>query len=393
MSKIVLLMAGLLLLGPVLPLLAVAVLANPAAAVSATACQADTLTVGAVPESLTAETGNGVTITLDRVQLGHAATIIQVGARTPGVTRDAMIVALVAALTESGLRMLANTTAHPDSADYPHDGDGHDHDSLGLFQMRPNTGWGSIQQLMDPEYQARAFYGGPAGPNRGAPPGLLDINGWQTMTHGQAAQLVEVSARPDRYQTWEPVAETILDALTVPPSNTDLADAAGGVPESGAVVFPLPDGTWVRTSGFGTRTHPITGVTHAHTGTDYAAPAGTPILALADGVVLQAGPLGSYGNAIIIMHTIGGEPVASLYGHMWDTGVHVAEGDRVAAGQHIGDVGSAGNSTGPHLHLEIRPGNDPSRRVDPDPWLADHAADSLGQPGVASSGCYTGVRS
>jgi hypothetical protein len=67
----------------------------------------------------------------------------------------------MAALTESTLRMLTNTGTYPESANYPNDGNGSDHDSLGLFQMRPQSGWGTVAELMDPNYQARAFFGGP----------------------------------------------------------------------------------------------------------------------------------------------------------------------------------------------------------------------------------------
>jgi len=192
-KKIRILLLGLLLLGPALPLLAVAVLANPAAKAT---CVTSNLVVGPIPESLKATTSDGTTITLDRTQLTHAATIITVGARTPDITRDGIVIAVMAALTESRLRMLANTAAYPDSASYPHDGDGADHDSLGLFQMRPAAGWGSVGDLMDPTYQARAFYGGPTGPNHASPRGLLDITNWQALSLGEAAQAVEVSAYP-----------------------------------------------------------------------------------------------------------------------------------------------------------------------------------------------------
>ena len=106
--------------------------------------------------------------------------------------------ALMAALTESTLRLLANTSAFPESAAHPHDGVGSDHDSLGLFQMRPSAGWGTVSELMDPFYQARAFFGGVSGPNAGSPRGLLDVDGWQLLEPGLAAQVVEVSAYPDR---------------------------------------------------------------------------------------------------------------------------------------------------------------------------------------------------
>jgi len=378
MTKIgVLLAAVLMLFGPCAGLLGVGALMNPAAKA---ACLAGGLTVGPIPDALTATTTGGVTVSLDRTQLTRAATIITTGGRTPGVTRDAIVIALMAALTESRLRMLANTHAYPASANYPHDGDGADNDSLGLFQMRPQSGWGTVAQLMDPVYQARAFYGGPTGPNRGDPPGLLDIHGWTRLTKGRAAQAVERSAYPDRYATWEPVAHTILDALTRPVAQPDPS-----VPEATAVVFPLPAGTWVKTSGYGWRIHPITGLRTFHKGTDYAAKDGTPIMAVADGTVTFAGPMSGFGNAIIIRHTIAGTTVTSLYGHMWNRHLYVHTGDRVTAGQHIADVGSNGRSTGPHLHLEIRIN---ARTVDSDRWLRTHAATDLDRPGATAAGCY-----
>lgn len=167
---------------------------------------------GRVPKSLTAVTRSGVRITLDHTQLARAATISAVGGRV-GAGRTGVQVALMAALTESGLRLLANPSQVPSSASFPNDGSGSDHDSLGLFQMRPSTGWGSVEQLMDPDFEARAFFGGPTGPNYPFPRGLLDIAGWQQDDPGSAAQAVEVSAFPNRYQDYQPVAEAILTAL------------------------------------------------------------------------------------------------------------------------------------------------------------------------------------
>ena len=152
----------------------------------------------------------------------------------------------MAALTESHLRMLANTGTYPESANYPNDGDASDHDSLGLFQMRPQAGWGTVAELMDPNYQARAFYGGPTGPNYPSPRGLLDIPGWQQLDPGEAAQAVEVSAYPDRYQNYQPIAEAILAVLTTPaPSTGGGGSGEALVPEmtrvvSGTTTSPLP---------------------------------------------------------------------------------------------------------------------------------------------------------
>ena len=156
------------------------------------------------------------------------------------------------------------------------------------------------------------------------------------------------------------------------------------------MVFPLPAGTWVKTSPFGWRVHPISGMEAFHTGTDYAAPDGTPILAAADGVAVFAGPMAGYGNAIIIDHTVDGQNVASVYGHIWDHHLYVVAGDRVFAGQHIADVGSSGNSTGPHLHFEIRVGGRDGAPIDSDAWLADHDATDLTNPDVNAAGCYLG---
>ncbi|MER7604702.1 M23 family metallopeptidase [Nocardioides sp. NPDC127503] len=327
---------------------------------------------GPVPNSLTATAADGVKIRLDRTQLTHAATILKVGGRTPGVGRDGVLVALMAALTESSLRMLANTSAWPQSARFPNDGNGGDHDSLGLFQMRPLAGWGTVTELMNATYQARAFFGGEGGPNRGSPRGLRDIPGWRGLPKGAAAQAVEVSAFPDRYARFEPVAEQILDALTV---RTDGGTGSPEVPETGKVVFPLPARSWTATSPFGMRTDPVTGAHTLHTGSDYAAPNGTPILAAADGVVAFAGDVTSgYGHLILIKHTVNAATVYSGYAHVYAAGIHVRKGQRVTAGQHIADVGTDGKSTGPHLHFEIRPGSPYASPIDAQHWLTKHGA-------------------
>ncbi|EGD44006.1 putative peptidase [Nocardioidaceae bacterium Broad-1] len=330
---------------------------------AAAACGFD---IGAVPGTLRTTTSDGVTVTLDQRQLTRAATIASVGSRTPDVGHDGVRIALMAALTESSLRQLANTGAYPESARFPNDGNGGDHDSLGLFQMRPSTGWGTVAQLMDATYQAKAFFGGPTGPNRGSPRGLLDIRGWRTLDPGEAAQAVEVSAFPDRYARFRPVADAILTALTADSNG----ESAQPVAETTRTVFPLPAKTWVRSSSFGRRTDPVTGVRTIHTGTDFASPLGTPILAVADGQVVFAGPVTSgYGHLILIEHTINDHPVFSGYAHMFASGIHVTPGDLVTAGQHIADVGQDGKSTGPHLHFEIRPGEAYATPVDPEPFL------------------------
>ena len=99
----------------------------------------------------------------------------------------------------------------------------------------------------------------------------------------------------------------------------------------------------------------------AHTGLDIAAPNGTPILAVTDGVVTHASPMGTYGNLVIISH---GNGVETYYAHC--SRILVSVGQKVSSGQKIALVGSTGNSTGNHLHLEVRINNKP---VNPQKFL------------------------
>lgn len=101
-------------------------------------------------------------------------------------------------------------------------------------------------------------------------------------------------------------------------------------------------------SGFGMRFHPILGYSRMHAGVDYAAPTGTPIYAVTDGVVSYAGRHGGHGNYVKLDHN---GNLATGYAHMSRIAVH--SGERVRRGQVIGYVGSTGLSTGPHLHYEV----------------------------------------
>lgn len=103
-------------------------------------------------------------------------------------------------------------------------------------------------------------------------------------------------------------------------------------------------------SGFGNRRHPILGFTKMHTGTDFAAPRGTPIYAAGNGTVEYAGRQGGYGIYIRVRHN---GTYKTAYGHMSGIARGVRRGTRVQQGQVIGYVGSTGRSTGPHLHYEV----------------------------------------
>ena len=103
-------------------------------------------------------------------------------------------------------------------------------------------------------------------------------------------------------------------------------------------------------SSFGKRKHPILGFTRMHTGTDFAAPTGTPILASGDGIVTRAKWCGGGGNCVKIKHN---RVYQTVYAHMSKFGRGIKKGARVKQGQIIGYVGSTGLSTGPHLHYEV----------------------------------------
>jgi murein DD-endopeptidase MepM/ murein hydrolase activator NlpD len=110
-------------------------------------------------------------------------------------------------------------------------------------------------------------------------------------------------------------------------------------------------------AGFGMRMHPLLNYPRMHTGVDWAAPHGTPVIAAGRGRVSAAGVDGAYGNRVIIDH---GGRWQTLYSQL--ASFSVREGDCVGAGTIVGEVGTTGLSTGPHLHFEVRRNGEP---VDP----------------------------
>ena len=150
--------------------------------------------------------------TLSPEQVENAALIIGV-ARELNISDKGIQVALMTGLQETMLQNMANPTL-PESMNFPHQKTGTNKDSVNVFQQRTVAGWGSVPELMNPEYAARAFFGGPTGPNKGMPPGLLDIPGWEGMAPGSAAQAVQNSRHPDEYNKWENAANQILGQVT-----------------------------------------------------------------------------------------------------------------------------------------------------------------------------------
>ncbi|QGL45620.1 hypothetical protein GCE86_00310 [Micromonospora terminaliae] len=125
-------------------------------------------------------------IDLSDEQVGNAKAIIA-ATKKAGLPERAAVISIATSLQESKLENLG------------HLGDANDHDSLGLFQQRPSSGWGSPEQITDPEYSTLAFL-----------KGLKQVDGWQDMPLTEAAQTVQVSAYPDAYAQWEQQAADIV---------------------------------------------------------------------------------------------------------------------------------------------------------------------------------------
>ncbi|MGV9805884.1 hypothetical protein [Micromonospora chersina] len=125
-------------------------------------------------------------IDLNDEQLANAKAIIA-ATKKAGLPERAAVISIATSLQESKLENLG------------HLGDKNDHDSLGLFQQRPSSGWGTPEQITDPEYSTLAFL-----------KGLKQVDGWQDMPLTEAAQTVQVSAYPDAYAQWEQQAADIV---------------------------------------------------------------------------------------------------------------------------------------------------------------------------------------
>jgi hypothetical protein len=152
---------------------------TPVAAVQAEKPDAGKLMPNGVP-------GSQSRIPLDAEQTANVKAIIE-ATKKAGMDERAAVVAIATSLQESKLENLG------------HLGDRNDHDSQGLFQQRPSSGWGTVEQITDPEYSTTAFL-----------KGLKQVDGWQDMPLTQAAQTVQVSAYPDHYAQWEKQAADLV---------------------------------------------------------------------------------------------------------------------------------------------------------------------------------------
>jgi murein DD-endopeptidase MepM/ murein hydrolase activator NlpD len=318
---------------------------------------------------------------LSQTQLDHAAAVLTEGYRR-SVPKRAMLVALAVAHQESGFLNYANdgqgNDLEPDqrgiekSLQLPHDAVGSDHGSLGVFQQQWPW-WGTMPELMDPSTAAGKFY-----------TALLEVPGWDQMEVTEAGQAVQDSAHPNAYADDEPLAQALLDNARLANDVTQVTgyygDGCGGTGTfAGTVVMPLaPGAEYVDLDNYG-ETGPHWETTH--TGTDFSTACGTPVVAATDGVVdvltdePWAGPW-----LVQVAH----DEATTSYAHM--QAVDVSPGDRVSAGQQLGQVGALGNATGCHLHFEVHTPEHPEG-VDPTSWLQDNVGKTLdGPPPTPSPG-------
>lgn len=386
-------------------------------------------------------TGGGGAVTASQSE--YVRSIVGVG-KDLGVSKQGQIVAVMVALAESGIQNYANNgknhfnfnigtpqgtqfwldAVKKHSMNLPHDEVGMDADSVGLFQQRPSAGWANsggfkaaddpetaINRLMNPEFSARAFYGGPGGvPN----PGLLDVEGWEDMEPTVAAQTVQGSNFPSAYAKWEDQATKLVEAESDAPaisegesssggsgssgdddSGSDAAEASAGSDEdepegssgSSELSMPMKEGTTI-TSEFGGRDSPGGVGSSDHKGLDFGDDIGSPINAAADGEVVAAGSATGFGQWVVIDHKIDGKKWSTVYGHVTPDGIKVKKGDKVKAGDQIAELGNEGTSTGPHLHFETWDGGRFSggKAVDPQKAVSGEHQATGGDAADASGG-------
>ncbi len=198
---------------------------------------------------------------------------------------------------------------------------------------------------------------------------------WADGVSGGVAQATDLSATVTAASRAK--ARTPLETTGCLATDT-AANGSRPVVETPELLWPLTQGSYTITSGFSIRISPISGQLLAHEGVDMSAPLGTPIHAVADGVVVEVSSDYRSGTYVRIQHTApDGSTFYSAYAHEYMEDILVHQGDTVTAGEQIGAVGSNGWSTGPHLHFEIRDASDTA--VEPLGWMEAGGAVYLGQ--------------
>ena len=192
------------------------------------------------------------------------------------------------------------------------------------------------------------------------------LEGYQNSLNSDEKSLID---KIEQYKQNERTLESLIKQAATMEYNGD-APYTGGT-----MIWPVLKSGCIITSGFGNRLHPIQGVYKNHAGIDIAASGiyGATVVAAADGVISLAQYNGGYGNCVMINH---GNGVSTLYGHGSQILEETVVGKEVKAGDPIMLVGSTGNSTGPHLHFEVRINGTP---VNPIPFLSNEMSENEGQ--------------
>ncbi|MDO5645929.1 MAG: M23 family metallopeptidase [Dermabacter sp.] len=278
----------------------------------------------------------------DHEQLTNAAYIMQAGEALGLSSRDQTI-GVMTAMGESSLRVI----------DY---GDAAGPDSRGLFQQRDNGAWGSYEDRMDPFTSATNFFRV-----------LMGIEDRDALEPTMAAHRVQRNQDPFHYAPYWPKAVEVVEGLSG--AEIEAGDGSGaGCGATGSVEvnqqgWATPSAGPI-TSGYGMRDNPVTGLHRLHAGVDLAGGGcDGPIWAAQSGTVTRS-EFDSAGNGIIVIDH--GDGIETAYLHMYENGILKREGDKVNAGDQIGLVGSSGNSTGCHLHYEVRVNGSPT---DPVPYM------------------------
>lgn len=309
--------------------------------------------------------------------------------------RQAAIISLMTMSVETGFKNYANSTV-PFSMTIPHDAVGSDHDSVGLMQQRVGGSWGNagdstwssdpngvVTRLMTPAFSIGKFI-----------QVLSSKDGWLTGNKGELAQSVQISAFPDRYAEKESEANSLMaqywdsaPAISPDPNlgwngaevtgestaGSACGDVLLGTGTMGIGALPVPEGSSSISSVYGPRDCSDGISTCFHRGVDLAGFGGTngdycvkdiPIYSIANGVVVayndqSLGP----NNALGIKYS---DQLTYYYLHMPLESIPVNVGDKITAGQQIGLMGSFGQSTGCHIHIETHVNGE---RIDPVPII------------------------
>lgn len=256
-------------------------------------------------------------------QRQHAELIIAIGVER-GFTTRSIEVAVATAIQESNLLNLQYG----------------DRDSLGLYQQRPSSGWGTPAEILTPSFAINSFYDRLSQvENRDERP-MMDV--------AIVVQIPDRQAYASRWK-WDSIASDVVagragsqSAITTPVSCGTIAIDGWRAPLDSIVV----------TSDFGMRVHPVYGTLSMHYGVDFDGVNGMPIYAVADGVVtthnISSAGLGNY---VEVTHSGG---VTTGYAHMSAISSTAAHGATVKAGDIVGYIGSTGTSTGNHLHFVVK---------------------------------------